>query len=802
MKREQNFIERFCPQKGAVLFVLGALVLVTGLASCTYLQTRKVALAREKPMVSPPPSPQLQSKTRRQPVMVTPTPTPPSSAPGVPLAAAEEAPAPAPKKVTLPEEKQKRPSMIPAVGSAATETKGKKKEDEVQYIMLNFENAQLPDVVRTMMEILGYNYIIDPRVGGVVNIHTSGKVARGDLFPILETLLKIHNATVVKEGAIYHVRPLGQGQGIVPPVIPRGQTLPGDRLIIQVIPLHFIQADEMAKIIKPFLAPGALLITYDKENLLLVMDFASNIRKFLSMVDLFDIDIFQKVRMKMYFLKFALSQDLVKDMENIFAIYELPKKGARGLGVRFIPIQRINAFLAVSSVPGALELVDRWVKQLDRVSSEDIIRVFVYRCQNQKAEDITKVLKDVYEEKERPKAEKARPAQKLPSRPAGVRPITQVTPGISAPPGTPPPSAAPTVSPAPAKPSGKAPAPPKAPAPSAPPTAEAPPAPETPAAEVAPAGRTEIMADVTGEVTFHEDTVTNSIIVRASERDYRTVLKTIQKLDIYPRQVLIEVVIAEILLDESLKMGFEWQRIGGLGSGSTLGTVTAGFLGGASTVTPGLEYSVVKTGELTAALRAVAAKNMVDILSSPHVIASDNTSASINISDEIPIITGQVTTTDTTAGLEGRRIVDQTIEYRSAGVILTVTPHINDMGLVKMDIQQTVSEVSDKTVAGVDAPVFFNRTAKTTLTVNDSQTIVIGGLIREKKDRVRSGVPFLYKIPVLGFLFGFDSYQINKTELMILITPHVIRGFDDVDIVTREFQNKVKTIKESMKAYK
>ncbi|MBW2146265.1 MAG: hypothetical protein JRI22_04490, partial [Deltaproteobacteria bacterium] len=513
----------------------------------------------------------------------------------------------------------------------------------------------------------------------------------------------------------------------------------------------------------------------------------SNIRKFLTMVALFDIDIFQKARMKMYPLKFALSQDLVKEMQKIFEAYELPKKG--GLGIRFIPIQRLNAFLAVSSVPGALELVDRWVKQLDRISDEDIIRVFVYRCQNQKAEDIAKVLKEVYEKKESPRPEKALITGQPPVRRGGLQPQTQVTPRKGAPPGTPPTRTAPTVSPAPATPSGPTPAPRKAPAaPAAPPTVR-----EAPAVEGAPSGGPEVMTDVSGEVTFHVDTVTNSIIVRASERDYRTVLKIIHQLDIYPRQVLIEVLIAEISLDESMEMGFEWEHIAG--------SFTVGSLGGASTIVPGLEFMVSRTADLTAALRAVAAKNMVDILSSPHIIASDNTSASINIADEIPIITGQVTTTDPTGGDAGVRTVEQTIEYRSAGIILTVTPHINDMGLVRMDIQQTVSEVSDKTVAGVDAPVFFNRTAKTTLTVNDSQTIVIGGLIREKKDRVRSGVPFLYKIPVLGFLFGFDSHQINKTELMILITPHVIRGYDDVDIVTREFQKKVKSIRESVKAF-
>jgi general secretion pathway protein D len=177
----------------------------------------------------------------------------------------------------------------------------------------------------------------------------------------------------------------------------------------------------------------------------------------------------------------------------------------------------------------------------------------------------------------------------------------------------------------------------------------------------------------------------------------------------------------------------------------------------------------------------------VNILSSPHILASDNKEAKIDVSSEIPVGSTEY---KYTSGEEP--VFETTIEYRDTGVMLSVTPHINERGLVTMDINQEVSEKGDDfQVAGKWYPSFDKRIIQTTLTVKHGQSIVIGGLIRDKGEEGVAGAPCLINIPVVQYLVGTESESTEKTELIILITPHVIVSLDDVDVVTEEFKSKV-----------
>ena len=213
---------------------------------------------------------------------------------------------------------------------------------------------------------------------------------------------------------------------------------------------------------------------------------------------------------------------------------------------------------------------------------------------------------------------------------------------------------------------------------------------------------------MSGEAAFVVDEVTNSILVRCGSQDYPIIRGVIQKLDIFPRQVLIEVLIAEINLDETNKLGVEWEHIFDLG-GSATGTLRVdSFLGTVSTGTPspisgGLSYLVGNTDRFKAALQASANENNVQILSSPHILASDNQKATIDIGSEVPVVTSQTQKEDTTSTVT---TTQQDVQYRNTGIILSVTPHINDKGLVRMEISQEVSELSERQVQGISSPVF------------------------------------------------------------------------------------------------
>jgi general secretion pathway protein D len=207
----------------------------------------------------------------------------------------------------------------------------------------------------------------------------------------------------------------------------------------------------------------------------------------------------------------------------------------------------------------------------------------------------------------------------------------------------------------------------------------------------------------------------------------------------------------------------------------------------------GIKYSIVELGgRISAAISAAAADNRLNVISSPHILASNNKEAKIQIGTSEPILTNTYTTTSTSS----IGVVEGTIEYRDVGIILTITPRISDSGLITLEIQVEKSDASTKDVFDrTNVPYFDKKTAKTTLSVLEGQTIVIGGLIESTRKRNKGGVPFLSRIPILGALFGTHDFQDKKRELVLLMTPHIITDHIQSRTVTDEFRDKVEGLK-------
>jgi len=295
------------------------------------------------------------------------------------------------------------------------------------------------------------------------------------------------------------------------------------------------------------------------------------------------------------------------------------------------------------------------------------------------------------------------------------------------------------------------------------------------------------------------DETTNALIIRAYPRDYRYVLETIKKLDLYPKQVLIEVFLVSIDLDDSNEFGVEWSTLmGNVTKGNTTYNWNLGMGGGAVDPTQfltGIRYAIAATDKLTAAVHATAANSKSKVLSSPHLLASNNKEAKIQVGTSQPILTNTYTTA--TVGTTG--VVEGTIEYKDIGIIVTVTPRISDGGLVTMDVSLEDSSVSTTALGSLsNVPVFSKKTAKTTLSITEGQTIVIGGMIEDTKNVSKSGIPLISKIPLLGGLFGNQSYDKKRSELMLLLTPHVIADMDQSSAVTRDFKEKVEGIRREL----
>ena len=618
-----------------------------------------------------------------------------------------------------------------------------------QGFVFNFDNADLYEVIRVMAEIMKMNYMIDPKVKGVVNIHTSGQITADDVFPIFQTILRLNGAAAVKKGNVFEIVAMGDAKKTYAPpttVIESGKSLPEEKFTIQIIPLKYIPVTEVSKMIKPFLSDGADIVEHPPSNILILGDVASNIKKSLDLIALFDIDIFTDLKVRIYPILNADVTEVAKEMERIFASFEVSVKSARGVGITFTPITRINSLLVVSSIPNIFERVEGWLKELDRIPAEGTkLSIFVYYVQNYKAKDLAEVLKQVFVPAKEKKTEfKEKTA-------TGEQPAQR------------------SVKPSP-------------PTPATPPTIEG-------------AG-----AVPEGEINVVVDEANNALVIRAFARDYRSILETIKKLDLYPKQVLIDVLLAEITLDVENQFGVEWSQF--LSSTSTnaqqivMGALppTSPFTQALSAV--GVQYAIVELGgRVSAAISAAATDNRLNVISSPSILASNNKEAKIQVGKSQPIMTNTYTTTATAA----TSVVEGTIEYKDIGIILTVTPRISDAGLITLELQVEKSDVSTITLGALPSvPVFDKTTAKTVVSILEGQSIIIGGLIQNTKTRNKAGVPLLSKIPILGALFGTHDYEDKKTETILLMTPHIIKDQAQSNAVTREFMEKVRGLKQEL----
>jgi general secretion pathway protein D len=686
----------------------------------------------EPPPVSPePPATVVPSPVSPEPpATVVPPPAPPvapvpsfQSAPTVP-------PAPPP------------PPAVPVPGGAG--------------FFVKFNNADIYEVIHTLGRTAGINYLIDPRVRGVVNVHTQGVVRKDGALDLLFAILRVNGATAIKEGDIYHIVPMVEAR--MEPLVP---VFPGDKVakaasnqvIMRAFPLQYIAVAEMAKVIKPFLSAAGEAVEVARANILLVIDTSANLEKTARLVELFDSEVFRAAGMKLFQLKYLDPEEMAKNLDNILGALDFSARGAKPAGINLVPIPRLNSLLVVSASPKTMEDVEKWIAELDREKSGAARTIHRYRVRYGKVKDIAAVLEMLY-----------------PNRTAsiGIDRTTEFKPAVAQLPGSSM-SASTNV------------AAPRSTAPS--------PAPASTAASRPAPARSGVEGKEGEGFDLIPDEPTNSLIIRASLSEYADILENLKVIDVYPQQVLLEVLVGEVTLDDTLKLGIDWTFTKTFGSG--------GEYRGTATLLPGnpvnnFSYLVEKTGRLTAAFRSLAEDGKASVLSSPSIIATNGKKARINVADQVPVVTS------TLQSNTNPPVTTTTVEYRDVGVILSFTPYINDSGLVTLEIEQEVSEVSSTPSGANTNPTFFKRSISTNLVASQDQSIVLGGLVKERKSLNRAGLPFFYKIPLLGWIFGSRDDIINRTELLIFITPRVIRSVEEGIQLSRDFEDRVQQLKGRM----
>jgi general secretion pathway protein D len=313
------------------------------------------------------------------------------------------------------------------------------------------------------------------------------------------------------------------------------------------------------------------------------------------------------------------------------------------------------------------------------------------------------------------------------------------------------------------------------------------------------------------DLRFVADETTNAIIVTTYPRRWKDIEGTIKTLDRLARQVLIEVLVAEVVLTDDTKLGIEWAVRSGkftfANTQNATGTLPSlpppsiipggGSLGGGTALLPGFNMFAYAANEFIAALNALASENKVNVLSSPSIMTSENKKAVINVSTSVPIVTSQQVPV-ATGGTTGNSIT-QSVEYKDAGIILTVTPRIGEQGTVSLDVKQEVNDVGENEPPPINSPRFRKREAETSVVLLNNQTLVLGGLIQDKVTVDDRGIPLLKDIPVIGRLFGFKGRAVEKTELLLLITPRVIGTALDAARITDEMRRTTKELDETIR---
>ncbi|MDD5344425.1 MAG: type II secretion system secretin GspD [Smithella sp.] len=587
-----------------------------------------------------------------------------------------------------------------------------KKEATKKYVTIDFDNVDIGVLVKFVSELTGKNFIIDDKVKGKVTIISPKKIPLEDVYKVFLSVLEVNGFTVV---------PAGNMTKIIPAVAAREKSLetriksepgsPDDRMITQIKSLDRANPDEVKRVLDPIIPKSSSVLSYPPAGILVITDYLSNIKRLQEIITALDVE-GAGDQISYIPLTNASASEVVKSLMTIFQ-----QRRPNTTAIRVVPDSRTNSIIILASVADT-ETVRKLVALMDKDAPRGESNIQVYRLQNSIAEDLAKVLNSIIKD-------------------SGASAAT---------------------------------------------------------------GQKALAPVVSKNVQVVPDKATNTLVVMAEREDYKILENIIKQLDVPRPMVYIEALIMEVNANKAFNIGVEWRglkdtgSITGMDSGKAVAIIGSG---GAGSTTPG-GYNIldslttgtsaafpsgfsmgivgagIKIGDILfpnigAVVQAYKTDSEVSILSTPQIMTLDNEEAEINVGSNVPYITRQDSSSTTTTNT----VNYNTYEYKDVGVILNITPHINEENFIRLKISQQVTKVTSGTDKGT--PTTLKRTAKTTVVVKDNETIVIGGLVGDSTQDNTYKVPLLGDIPLLGWLFKTNSTSREKTNLYVFLTPHIVR---------------------------
>jgi general secretion pathway protein D len=690
-------------------------------------------------------------------------------------------------------------------------------------------NVSLTEVIDLLARQLKLNYILDPRVRGGVILNTYGEVKDVDTRSLLDTILRINGAALVKQGNIYRIVPLADISHL--PMPPETKTDSSDineddQAMFNLVFLKYVTANELAEVLKPFVGEGASLATYPPANLLLILDSRRSMRRTMDLIGMFDSDQLANQRVRVFEVRYGRPSDLTKELDSIEKSISLSEKNSP---IKFLPIDRINTIIAVAPNPGAFVEVEKWLAKLDSPvkATAGAISNYVYRVRYGDANSIACSIQALYGQLSGYGGAQNNITTCMNLNGAGGlgggagfgglgTPLGGVGSGMpggggygggygSSYPGGPPYGGAYAaaagvpgsyVGNAPnygATPTGGGTAPTGSPF--------------SGTANTAPGGAG---SDLTGQYLGNApvgggpfgsrprvvaNPFNNTLLIMATAQDYENIQSLLKDLDVPPRQVLIEAKIYTVDISHSFSSNVQaaLQKI----AGNTPHTVLGSFAGGTTNLS--LDALVGKSREVQAVVALMENENHAKQISAPAVIATDSIAASISVGSTVPTLSGEAVTG---AQSNGTSLFANSVSNVSTGTTFSITARVTPSGIVTMIVNQQVSAPqpisSSATGIAAQTPSFSTQGVQTQITVQDGDTVAIGGVISESNTVTMSGIPLLHRIPVFGALFGSRSYSSDRSELVIFLTPHVIYDSTQMVDATEEVKARLKGLRKDV----
>jgi general secretion pathway protein D len=686
----------------------------------------------------------------------------------------------------------------------------------------SLQNASLVEVIDQLARVLKLNYVLDPRVKGGVILNTYGEIKNLDPRALLDMILRINGAAMIQVGELYRIVPLNEVSRLpIKPQVDATNIPDDDRVLLNLIFLKYATVEELSKLLTPFMGEGAQTFAYAPANLLLLLDSGRNMRRTMELIGMFDSDVLASQRVRLFDTEHGRPSDLAKELDSVMKAVSL---GGKSSTIQFLPVDRINTLVAIAPNPGVFDEVGKWLKKLDvkaKVTAGTVDN-YVYRVKYGRAEMMAGAIMQLYGGYGMGMGMGGYGGMGMggyggmgmggyggmgggyggmgggyggmgggyggmgggyggmgggyggmgmggygggPYMTTAM-PIPYTGPGGA-------PSAA-----------GAVPG----------------------AAGVAGAG---MPADQTGSYLggyagfapmgriprVVPNPMDNTLLIQGTPQEYEQIQKLLVMLDVAPRQVLIEAKIYEVALTGAFASGvasFLQNRGSAAAGGARLDSrqLLASAPGTGINLTAAA--LVGQSRELLAFLSAQETTQRSKVISAPSIIATDSIAASINVGTEVPTLTAQAVT-----GVQqgGNSLFANSISNRNSGVTLSITARVNPSGIVTLVINQEVSSPIAPAAGSIQSPSFSKRSVNTQVTVQDGDTIAIGGIISESNTASSAGIPYLNRIPGLGAVFGNKSTTRERTELIIFMTPRVIFDTADIGEASDELKSRLKRLR-------